>query len=132
VSAPPVGSDRPSPWRSSDWLADNTRWQSKPRTFDGVEEALRETARLYRKSLCADADAYVEIWSEKDALAGVVLPVAAQFGMPLLVARGYASLSFLHTAAEYIGDLDTPVYYSPAWSRFAPPPADCGLIVGSP
>ena len=23
-----------------DWLADNTRWQRKPRTFDGVREAL--------------------------------------------------------------------------------------------
>src|SRR5215471_315218 len=26
-----------------DWLADNTRWQRKPRTFDSVEQALRET-----------------------------------------------------------------------------------------
>ena len=34
-----------------DWLADNTRWQRKPRTFNGVEEALKETARFYRKNL---------------------------------------------------------------------------------
>jgi hypothetical protein len=32
------------------WLAGNTRWQRKPRTFDGVEQALRDTA-FYRKSL---------------------------------------------------------------------------------
>ena len=38
-----------------DWLTDNTRWQRKPRTLNGVEEALRETARLYRKSLWSDA-----------------------------------------------------------------------------
>ena len=25
-----------------DWLADNTRWQRKPRTFDSVEDALQE------------------------------------------------------------------------------------------
>src|SRR5215467_10101845 len=42
-----------------DWLADNTRWQRKPRTFGSVEEALRDTARFYRKSLWADADSYV-------------------------------------------------------------------------
>ena len=36
-----------------DWLADNTRWQRKPRTFSGVENALQETARLYRKALWA-------------------------------------------------------------------------------
>ena len=32
------------------------------------------------------------------------------FDVPLMVARGYASLSFLHTAAEYINDLDVPTY----------------------
>jgi hypothetical protein len=34
-----------------DWLADNTRWQRKPDTFDSVEQALQDTARFYRKSL---------------------------------------------------------------------------------
>jgi hypothetical protein len=92
------------------WLADNTRWQRKPRTFDSVEEALQETARFYRKSLWKDADAYVEIWLEKDALAGVVYPVTSVYDVPLMVARGYASLSFLYSAAEAINDLDVPAY----------------------
>ena len=87
-----------------------TRWQRKPRTFDSVQEALQETARLYRKALWTDASAYVECWLEKDALAGVVLPVTAQFDVPLMVARGYASLSFLHEAAEFISSLDVPAY----------------------
>jgi hypothetical protein len=43
-----------------EWLADNTRWQRKPRTFTGVQEALEDTARLYRKSLWADAECYVQ------------------------------------------------------------------------
>ena len=38
-----------------DWLADNTRWQRKPRTFDSIEQALQDTARFYRKSLWNDA-----------------------------------------------------------------------------
>src|SRR5262249_44067962 len=41
------------------WLVDNTRLQRKPRTFNGVEEALLNTAKFYRKDLWADADAYV-------------------------------------------------------------------------
>ncbi len=93
-----------------DWLADNTRWQRKPRTFNSVEQALDDTARLYRKALWAEADAYVELWLEKDALAGVVLPITSTFDVPLMVARGYASLSFLHEAAEYINTLDVPAY----------------------
>jgi hypothetical protein len=92
------------------WLADSTRWQRRPNTFDSVEEALQETARLYRKALWADADAYVEVWLEKDALAGVIYPITSMYDVPLMVARGYASLSFLHSAAEHINTLDVPVY----------------------
>ena len=93
-----------------DWLADNTRWQRKPQTFDSVEQALRETAAFYRKSLWTDADSYVEIWMEKDALAGVIYPITSMYDVPLMVARGYASLSFLYNAAEYINQLDVPAY----------------------
>jgi len=92
------------------WLADNTRWQRKLRSFDSVQEALENAARLYRKNLWTDADSYVEIWLEKDALAGVVLPITAMYDVPLMVARGYASLSFLHNAAEYINELPVPAY----------------------
>jgi hypothetical protein len=34
----------------------------KPQTFGSVEEALRDTARFYRKSLWADADCYARGW----------------------------------------------------------------------
>ena len=93
-----------------DWLTDNTRWQRKPRSFNGVNEALEATARFYRKDLWSSANSYVEVWLEKDALAGVVLPITSMYDVPLMVARGYASLSFLHSAAEYIGSLDVPTY----------------------
>src|SRR5690242_4776546 len=39
-----------------DWLADNTRWQRKPQTFNNPQEAIAETARFYRKALWADAN----------------------------------------------------------------------------
>jgi hypothetical protein len=93
-----------------DWLADNTRWQRKPRTFNSIEDALRKTAALYRKALWSDAESYVEIWLEKDALSGVIYPITAMYDVPLMVARGYASLSFLHSAAEYINELIVPTY----------------------
>jgi hypothetical protein len=93
-----------------DWLADSTRWERKPQTFNSIERALEDTARLYRKALWANADAYVEIWLEKDALAGVVYPITEKFDVSLMVARGYASLSFLYEAAKYIASLDRPAY----------------------
>lgn len=93
-----------------DWLADSTRWQRKPRTYNSPRDALEQTARFYRKALWAGAGTHVEVWLEKDALAGVVYPITDAYDVPLMVARGYASLSFLHEAAEYMADLDVPVY----------------------
>ena len=93
-----------------DWLTDHTRYQRKPRSFIGIEDAIARTAQLYRRDLWANADVYVEVWIEKDALSGVIYPVTAEYDVPLMSARGYASLSFLHGAAEYIADLNVPAY----------------------
>jgi hypothetical protein len=93
-----------------DWIADNARWQRKPRSWRDPAHALRETARFYRKALWADAADYVEVWLEKDALSAVVFEVTAEFDVPLMVARGYASLSFLHEAAQAISEEDRPAH----------------------
>jgi len=93
-----------------DWIVDFTRWQRKPRTFRDVNHALQETSRLYRKDLWASAGSYVEIWLEKDALSGLIMPVTAKYDVPLMVTRGYASLSFLSEAAEYMEAEDRPVF----------------------
>ena len=92
------------------WISDSTRWQRKPETYNCPKEALRATARFYRKALWAEQDVYVEIWIEKDALASVIYDVTAQYDVPLMVARGYASLSFLHEAGEHINQLERPAY----------------------
>jgi hypothetical protein len=100
------------------WLADNTRWMRKPTTFSGLQSCLDATAHLYRRNLWNDSDHYVEVWCEKDALAGVIMEETEVYDVPLMVARGYASLSFLHGAAKaieakgkpatifHVGDLD--------------------------
>ena len=77
---------------------------------NSLDEALRHTASTYRKALWADLPDYAEVWIEKDALAGAVLPVTSEFDVPLTVARGFASLSFLASAAEYMDDLDKQVF----------------------
>lgn len=93
-----------------DAITDNTRWQRKPRTFSGLDAALQETARFYRRDLWRDAPVYLEIWLEKDALAGVLLPVTSKYDVPLMIARGYSSLTFLAAAAEAIADQGRPCF----------------------
>lgn len=95
------------PFRS---ITDNTRWQIKPTTYDSLADALEETARFYRRAVWSDVGVYVEFWLEKDALAGVVQPITAKYDVPLMVARGFSSISFLHSAAENIKALEKPAY----------------------
>jgi hypothetical protein len=89
-------------------IADNTRWQRKPVTFGGPAEAVEQAAAGYRRSVWSALDTHVEVWLEKDALAGVLLPVTSRYDVPLLVSRGYASLSYLHDAASYMRELGKP------------------------
>ena len=91
-------------------IADMTRWMRKPRSFDGIEEAMADTARLYRKALWSEAEDYVEIWCEKDALAGVILPVTQKYDVPLMVARGFSSETFCYESVAQRGDDDRTYY----------------------
>ena len=92
------------------WVADNTRWMRKPTTYSNLEEALRRTAKLYRRAVWDDQDAYVEIWLEKEALAGVLYEVTERWDVPLMVTRGYPSISYLYEAAEAIEAKETTTY----------------------
>lgn len=92
------------------WIADNTRWQRKPTTYRSLGAALDLWQEAYRRNLWAEQSSYVEIWIEKDALAGVVYPVTSKYDVPLMVARGYGSISFLHEAAETIKEVGKPAY----------------------
>ncbi len=95
------------------WLADNTRWMRKPRTYESLEDMLELTAQTYRRSVWGSQRAYVEVWLEKDALAGAIYQVTERWDVPLMVTRGYSSLTFLHSAAEAIAEQGKPtfIYY---------------------
>ena len=56
----------------------------------------------------ADQDVHVEVWAEKDAIRGTVYPVTAEYDVPLMIARGYSSETFLWETAEDINDEGKP------------------------
>ena len=92
------------------WIADNTRWQIKPNTDPSLEDALNYWQHSYRRDLWIDQPDYVEIWVEKDALAGVISPITVEYDVPLYVSRGYSSITFLYEAAEEIKEQYKPAY----------------------
>jgi hypothetical protein len=65
---------------------------------------------LSRLAYASDSGDYVEPWIEKDALAGVVYDVTAPYDVRLMVTKGYASLSFLHEAAQAFEEHEKDVY----------------------
>jgi hypothetical protein len=95
------------------WIADNTRWMRKPNTHGSLQSMLDQSQRTYRRALWKDQECYVEVWLEKEALAGVLVDVTERWDVPLMVTRGYPSVSFLHSAGEQLAEVECPafVYY---------------------
>jgi hypothetical protein len=78
------------PWA---WITDESRRTRQTRTFNNAADALRHTCRFYRQSALAASDVYIEIWSEKEALAGIIWDVASEYDVPVVVSKGLPSLT---------------------------------------
>jgi len=92
------------------WIADGTRWMRKPRTHTGLKNALEDTLRYYRRDVWQDQGVYVEVWCEKEAMAGVLYEETYKWDVPLFVTRGFSSITFLHSAAQEINATEKPTY----------------------
>jgi hypothetical protein len=92
------------------WLTDSSRWMRKPRSYSSLAEAVEWTAKTYRRALWDDQDAYVEVWSEKEALAGVLYEETQLYDVPLMIVKGFPSKDFVHGAAEAITDRGKPFF----------------------
>lgn len=85
------------------FIADNVRTVLGHARYRGVGEFAREAASRYRRDYWADSDVAVEVWLEKDALAGVLTPVVIEeCGLDLYVTRGFSSVTYLQNAADAI------------------------------
>lgn len=93
-----------------EWIADGTRWHVKSPSWSSVENALEDAAASYRRALWHDQDVYVEVWSEKEAISSIVSPITNAWDVPLMIARGFASESFLWSTASTIRTVAKPTY----------------------
>jgi hypothetical protein len=86
-----------------EWITDSTRYRRIPSMYNSVEEALSETAQLYRRDLWAQQPRHIEVWAESDSIAGTIDPVTSALGVGLFSCRWQASKTFCHSAAvEYL------------------------------
>lgn len=85
-----------------DWdaIEDRVRQPRKQNEFDNLSDLVEAAINSYRLPRWAGQEYYVELWVEKDALAGVLTPLAREFHVTLMVNRGYSSQSAMHESAE--------------------------------
>ncbi len=84
---------------SFDWISDTSRERTGLRSFDNVSEALDDTAKCYRRNAMRESDFYIEVWSEKQALSGLIWDEAGDYGVPVVVSKGMPSLTQLYETA---------------------------------
>lgn len=87
-----------------DWdlIEDRVRRPVQPPEFESLADLIEAAVRSYRLPRMARQPRYVELWVEKDALAGVLEPIAMQYHVTLMVNRGYSSQSAMYRAAGRI------------------------------
>ncbi len=84
------------------WLTDATRWGHFIETYGNATDALEQAARFYRRDIWARQPVYVEVWCESRSIAGIIHEETTRYAVPLYPSGGFASLSLIHSAAEYI------------------------------
>lgn len=85
-----------------DWdaIEDRVRQPRKASEWDNVADLVESALDAYRLPRWKGQDTYAELWVEKDALAGVLEPLAWEFHVTLMVNRGYSSQSAMYEAAR--------------------------------
>lgn len=107
------------PW---DWIVDETRAVRAPTVWEDAYSGMEAFAATYRRDVWRSQPTWVEVWVESDSLAGTLVNLTWNFGVPLFSGRGFSSLTSGRDAAQqiwergiergqttsifYVGDLD--------------------------
>jgi hypothetical protein len=103
---------------AEDAIVDSTRIRFDSVGYASVEDYLSEVGLDYARNQWIDQPVHVEVFSEKDAMSGILAPVTQHFNVPLNIIRGQSARPILYEIAQiwkriakpihafYIGDFD--------------------------
>ena len=85
-----------------DWNAieDRTRELTSISTWNNPSEIVEACAEQFKIDLWKNQDYYIEVWVEKEALAGVVDSACEKYRVPFLSCKGYTSQSEMWRAGQ--------------------------------
>lgn len=83
-----------------DWSAieDRGRVPFIPYSVKDVEDAIQDTIDQYRLDRQEGQPIHIEVWTEKDAISGILKRVTREYHVKLVVNKGYSSSSAMHGA----------------------------------
>ena len=87
-----------------DWSAieDRGRVPSQASDWDSIQDLVEGAIGGYRLPRWEGQPCYCELWVEKQALAGVLDPIADEYHSVLMVNKGYSSQSAMYSSAKRI------------------------------
>lgn len=92
------------------WIVDRIRSTLKPSSWSGLADFGETVADAYRKDFWSRMPCHVEIFVEKDAIAGVLQPVTEEYDVRLNVIRGDVSIGFAGEIAGLWNGIRKPIH----------------------
>ncbi len=84
------------------WIIDESKHRETYRTYNSLKDALKDTAKFYRRNALTECPDYLEIFVDKQALVGFVHEAAGEYDVPVI--PGGTGLSQLWETACCIRD----------------------------
>lgn len=94
-------------------IADGSRSRRIVEQYGGLRQAMASAHEFYRRDYWLDQAVHVEVWCEKDALTGVILPTCQRYGVPYVATRGFPSITLRYESAKELEAIGKPatVFY---------------------
>lgn len=85
-----------------DWdaIEDRLRKPSSPASWSNPKSILNAALNQYQKPRMDNQKNYLEVWVEKDALSGVLKRITEKYHVPIMINRGYSSVSAMFDSYE--------------------------------
>ena len=80
-------------------IADGSRQRRRVAQWSSPRSLMEQAVGQYRKDYWLHQPSHIEIWCEKDALSGVLLPICEEWGVHYVATRGNPSMTLVYESA---------------------------------
>lgn len=94
-------------------IADGNRQRRRVAQWSSARDLMVSAVNQYRKDYWLHQPEHIEVWCEKDALSGVLMPICEEWGVHYVATRGNPSMTLIYESAMDMyahAQLDTIIY----------------------